>query len=55
MPNRVERDLLGQHCDEFGALGTRADKAHFALQHVQELRQLVDAGASQEPANPRYA
>ena len=34
---------------------TRADEAHLALQHVPELRQLVDARGAQEAAHARDA
>ncbi len=32
----------------------RADEAHLAAHHVQQLRQLVDAGAAQEPPDSRH-
>src|SRR3712207_8802620 len=31
----------------------RSDDAHLAPKHVQQLGQLIDVGASQEPAQPR--
>src|SRR5262245_46518790 len=34
-------------------MGPRTDDRHLAAQHVQELRQLVEAGAAQEGADPR--
>lgn len=39
-------------CDLTGQCRARADDAHFALQHVEELGQLVDAGLAQELAHP---
>ena len=45
MPQVVALDLARER-------RPRADEAHLAAQHVQELRQLVEARASQEPARP---
>ena len=39
---------LPEQLHELGALGARADDAHLAAQHVEELRQLVQRGAAQE-------
>ena len=39
-------------CDLTGQCRARADDAHFALQHIEELGQLVDAGLAQELAHP---
>ena len=38
--------------DQPQLLGPRADEAHVAAQHVEELGQLVEAGAAQEAARP---
>ena len=40
--------MLGQHADGVRA---GADQGHLAPDHVPELRQLVEAGAAQEPAD----
>ncbi len=44
----VADDVLAEQLDELGALGARADEAHVAAQHVEQLRQLVERGAAQE-------
>ncbi len=41
--------------DELDLLGARADEAHVAEQHVDELRQLVEARPAQQPADARHA
>src|SRR5690349_12064140 len=50
-------DLVAEHVaghtapellDEARTLGTRTDEAHLASEHVDELRQLVETGPSQE-------
>ena len=51
MPHCVERYLLGQHRDERGPFGARADEAHLALQNVDELWQLVEARLAQESSD----
>src|SRR6516162_4177335 len=38
----VERDDLGELIDEMGAFRPRTNKPHFTLQHIDQLRQLVD-------------
>src|SRR5690606_39442133 len=35
-------------------MGARPDDGHVSGQHVEELRQLVEAGPAQEGAQPRY-
>src|SRR5271165_3014710 len=51
VPNRIERNLVGEHGDERRTLWPRADKAHFALEDVKQLRQLVDARAAHEASD----
>src|SRR5262245_53798397 len=38
--------------DFFGRAWSRANQAHFTADHVEHLRQFVDAGAPEELANP---
>src|SRR5439155_23493381 len=40
---------------DLGALRSRADQRHLATKHAPQLRQLVDVGPAQEPAEPRHA
>jgi hypothetical protein len=47
--------LLAVMGDEVGGLRPRADEAHVAAQHVQELRQLVELRAREEGADAREA
>src|SRR3989442_1573905 len=49
-PLAVERAVA---IDDEGHLRPRADDAHVAGEHVQELRQLVEAEAPEPPADPR--
>src|SRR5947209_19988221 len=51
----VLRNLLAELIDEHRALGPRADEAHVAAEHVEELRNLVEARAAQPPADRRRA
>src|SRR6185312_3953452 len=51
--DRIEWNLFGEHRDEFRPLRTRTDQAHLAAQHVDQLRQFVDARPPYEPADPR--
>src|SRR5437879_5693916 len=51
----VAVDLLRERLDEARALRPRADDAHVALHHVQELRQLVERRLPDEPADPGAA
>src|SRR5262245_45341745 len=37
-----------------GRYGAPSDKAHISLQHVDELRQLVQAGPSENPADASH-
>src|SRR5690348_13705362 len=37
-----------------GPMRPRADEGHAPLEHVEELRQLVDAEPAKEPADRRY-
>src|SRR5690349_8227197 len=49
----VAVDALFEHAREVGPLGAGADKAHVALEHVQQLRQLVERGLAHEAAERR--
>ena len=51
MAQAVERNFLFKIADEFGTFGTGADEAHFALEHVPQLRKLVDAGLADDAAH----
>src|SRR6185437_5822837 len=51
----VIRDALGELAHELRPLRTRADEAHLPPQHVEDLRQLIDAGLAHEGAHPRDA
>jgi hypothetical protein len=42
------RVLFGEHLGELGDFGPRPDQRHVALQHVPQLRQLVELGAAQQ-------
>ena len=48
MAQGVEGDFLRQLFDEVGALGTRADQAHVTAQHVEQLRQFINAQAADD-------
>src|ERR1019366_6914471 len=50
MTTPLERGVSGR---VFGEQGSWTDKAHVALNHVPELRQLIEARASKEPAQRR--
>src|SRR6056297_2330919 len=54
MARVIERYSLGQLLDKFRSFGAWPDKCHFAFQHVEDLRQLVDACSADERAYPRY-
>src|SRR6186713_3058153 len=49
----VLRDAVLELLDEEGALGPRPDDRHVALEHVPELRQLVEVEAAQPAAHRR--
>ena len=51
MPLDVARDALGELRYELRTLGPRTDHAHLAVQHVEQLRQLIDPGLSDERAD----
>src|SRR5215471_10991601 len=51
----IEGDLQGQLVDELRALRPWPDQAHVSLEHVPQLRQLVESAAPQEAANRRHA
>src|SRR3954471_250609 len=51
----VAVDVALEQPGEVRTLGTWADQAHVALEHVQQLRQLVERGAAQEGAEARAA
>ena len=50
--HRVIGNLGGELLDEVGPLGARADQAHVAAEHVEELRQFVDAQQPDDVAHP---
>src|SRR5262245_225805 len=41
--------------DEFWPFGTRTDETHSAIEHVKELRNLIDATITQKPSDPGHA
>src|SRR5690349_2692768 len=49
----VAVDALLEHAREVRPLGAGADEAHVALEHVQQLRQLVERGLAHEAAERR--
>ena len=51
VPQAVERDLPDQLLDDLGLLGAGADHREVAAQDVDNLRQLVEVRAPQEPPN----
>ena len=51
MLDHVAWDLLLKHLDELGALRSRADEGHLAGEDIEELRELVDGGFSDEAAD----
>src|SRR5260370_35090034 len=48
MPRLVKLELIGQG-------GARADEAHFAANHIDELRQFIDAEAAEPVAGLSHA
>ena len=55
MPNIVIWYLLIQFLDKIRPLRPWAYEAHLAAQHVDQLRQFVDAGRADEAPHPRDA
>src|SRR5271165_4082467 len=55
MPQAVVRDFLLQHLCEPRLFWPRPDQAHFTQQHVDQLRDLIEAKLANEPAYPGYA
>ena len=54
--DREPEQVLGPvAAHELDLLRPRADEAHVALQHVQELGQLVEARPAEEATEPRHA
>ena len=51
MPEHVVRDLVLELVDEGRPLRARTDDRHLALEHVPDLRQLVERGAAKEGAD----
>src|SRR5947207_12535387 len=51
MAQLIPRNVAAEIIDEDGPLGSRSDEAHVAGEHVEELRQLVDARPAQEGAD----
>ena len=50
MAKRIAGQLFGEFFDKIGALGSRTDKAHIALDYVYQLRQLIDKVIAQKLA-----
>src|SRR5579872_4685725 len=55
MPEPIQRKLGCELLDEFRTLGPRPDRAHVSLQHVEELRKLVDMSGSKKPPNASHS
>ncbi len=53
VPQHVLRVALLELLDEVRPLGPRADQRHVALEHVPDLRQLVEVEAAQQPPDRR--
>src|SRR5262245_36170736 len=54
MPLTIEGDLSRQFGDKLRSFRTRADETHVTLEDIPQLRQFVEAAASQEPADRRH-
>ena len=48
MSHGIERNLFGQHRDEFRPFRTRAHQAHLAAKDVEDLGQLIQTGGSKK-------
>src|SRR5690606_41862502 len=48
----IKRDFFSQLAHEHGALRTRAYKSHVALEHIEDLRQLINSDFSNKGSNP---
>src|SRR5690606_5143450 len=48
----IKRDFFSQLPHEHGAFRTRAYKSHVALEHIEDLRQLIDTDFSDKGSNP---
>src|SRR5271157_2304860 len=55
MPEAVVGDFLLQHLCQPGLFRPRPDHAHFTQQHVDQLRDLIEAKLANEPAYSGYA
>ena len=55
VPDHVAADELAIDLVVRNSVRPRADEAHLALQHVDELRQFIERGATQEPSDRRDA
>src|SRR5262245_37119573 len=55
MPHEVAHDHLGIDLIVIGGMGTWADERHGAVEHVEELRELIEAGPPQEATNARHS
>src|SRR5437016_14097960 len=55
VPELVARDVAAELVDEHRTLGPGPDQAHVTGKDVEELRQLVDAGAAQQRTERRRA
>src|SRR6516165_1160701 len=51
----VMRNLVLEIANQFRAFWPRSDKAHFAFEHIKELRRLVDVPFSHKRANSKPA
>src|SRR5688572_8762432 len=52
---RIEGDLRHKFLIVSDCVGPRADQGHFSAKHIEQLRKLVEAQASQEPSNSGHA
>ena len=52
MPRPVAGDHAGIAARMVEIIGTRADHAHIAAQHVEDLRQFIEPGLAQQPSQP---
>ena len=52
VPLTVVGNMPGKGGDELGALGTGSHERHIPLEHIEELRQVVDAQLAEDRANP---
>src|SRR5438874_6533413 len=55
MAEPVERELLGELLDVMRLLRPRSHDREISRQHIPGLRQFIDVGAAQPPAEPGHA